>query len=148
MWDLPGFILGIYALWNRVTNTCFPRHRFALWIAQDIIVIMNGRTQVVSIPGFIPARFDLIVLFRQSDNLKRNDQSFLEHSNAISNNPLSDLGMPPLLYSLLNSAGGFQYDNWSTRLPTEQARALYWISHFKGSCEELASHELHADESE
>lgn len=32
--------------------------------------------------------------------------------------------------------------------PTKQAKALSWISHFKGSCEEPASHELHADESE
>lgn len=97
--------------YETVTNACFPRHHFVLWIAQDIIVTMNGKIWVVSIPGFIPAQFNLVLLFRQSDKEMRNDHSFLELSNAISNNSLSDLGMPPLLYSLLNSAGSFECDN-------------------------------------
>jgi len=50
---------------------------FALWIAQEVIVIMYGKIRVVSTPGFIPAQFNLVLLFRQSDNLKRNDQRFL-----------------------------------------------------------------------
>lgn len=43
----------------------------------------NGKTQVISVPGFISAYFNFVLLFRQSDNFKENDQTFLEHSNAI-----------------------------------------------------------------